>query len=1349
MSNRTFIIVFAILCSPFALSEKTQAQIHDEYVVKAGSEELHFVQRPDLGYVVQAKKEETAIKSLEENLKQFKAKNVLRVGGRGRKGISVVLEQRSAAENPNTIAALQAQSHIRYAAPLFSAGGETVAIIPEIVVRVIPGTNQDQLETLCQSLSVNIKERLEFTEFEYLIEIPRMDADSVFHAIEQLNQKSIVQWAVPNVVFRPQLLGQVIPNDEYFPNQWHLNNTGQSGGTPGADINAPAAWEITTGNPNIVVAVLDEGVDTDHPDLIDNIVAGYDFDDYDSDPNPIGNGAHGTACAGLIAGKGNNGIGITGVAWNCKIMPIRIPFGDVYVIESDIATAIRWAANNGADILSNSWGWPGSYSSPTIYSAIIDVTTQGGIGRDGKGCVVLFASGNWESGGPVMYPAKYPEVIAVGATDHNDNIWYYSGSGPELDIVAPSGDCNLLGNIWTTDIVGSAGYNNRNPSILDYTDKMGGTSAACPIAAGAAALVLSLEPTLTNNFVQDALQDSAIGLCGRIDARSALQILPMLPEQRWVMRYNGPGNSIDVAQALALDNLGNIYVTGYSQGNGTGYDYATIKYDPNGNMKWVARYNGPGNWYDYAYAIAVDNSGNVYVTGTSPDINRVDDYATVKYDTNGNQLWVRRYNSSSNGDDEAHALAIDNLGNVYVTGWSDVNSTYYDYTTIKYGHDGTELWVKFYNNSSVDKANALAIDGFGNVYVTGESSGSTDYDYATIKYDTSGNQIWVRRYNGPKSSSRDSANALAIDGLGNIYVTGESESSGSPYSDYATIKYDANGNQMWVNRYSFSLWDDDIAHALTVDGVGNVYVTGVSTGGYATIKYDANGNQMWVSRYTSGSARALAVDNLGNIYVTGGSASDYATVKYDPNGKQLWVRRYNGPGNGSDAAYALAVDSVGNTYVTGSSIGTAFADYATIKYSRHEITTGSLCVTIYPQEAIDAGAQWRRIGTLIWYDSGYMEPNISVGPYTVEFKDVNGWETPVNLPININNDQTTNTSGTYTAGYGGGNGTEGNPYLIYTTGQMYAIGANPSDWNKHFKLMADINLSGYVWTEFNNIGGYETPFTGVFEGNGYLIQNFKYFSSNPDVGLGGLFGYVSGGNIRNLGMVDVNVAALSLVGGLVGLNSGGSITDCYAVGGTVNGQETTGGLVGQNDGFITDCYATGSVVGNFVTGGLVGGNSGNITNCYAVGTVNGQEVVGGLVADNFGTVTNSFWDVNTTGQSSSAGGEGKTTEEMYQKSTFTSAGWDFLGETVNGSQDIWRMCVDGVSYPLLSWQFNEGDFGCPDGVNFSDYTYFAIRWNQIVCDSSNNFCDGTDFDHDGMVNIEDLKTFAENWLLEY
>ncbi|EQB62961.1 MAG: NHL repeat containing protein [candidate division Zixibacteria bacterium RBG-1] len=364
----------------------------------------------------------------------------------------------------------------------------------------------------------------------------------------------------------------------------------------------------------------------------------------------------------------------------------------------------------------------------------------------------------------------------------------------------------------------------------------------------------------------------------------------------WVRRFNGQGNSQAYARALAVDGSGNVYVTGQSYGGiGSSYDYATIKYAPNGDTLWVRRYNGPGNYDDYAFALALDSGGNVYVTGYSWDSATAFDYATIKYTPNGDTLWVRRYNGPANGSEVSTDLALDASGNVYVTGYSAVSGSDYDYATIKYAHNGDILWVRCYNGpgNNYDIAYDLAVDGSGNVYVTGFCNGGEAIDdYATIKYGPDGETLWVRLYNGP-GNGQDIAYALAVDGSGNVYVTGFCSGGGA--IDYATIKYGPDGETLWVRLYNGPGNGYDQANALAVDHIGNVYVTGFSEAwgtshDYATIKYAPNGDILWVRRYSGPGnyddyASALALDSSGNVYVTGesrasGSYWDYATIKY-------------------------------------------------------------------------------------------------------------------------------------------------------------------------------------------------------------------------------------------------------------------------------------------------------------------------------------------------------------------------------------------------------------------------------------------------------------------------------------
>ncbi len=383
-------------------------------------------------------------------------------------------------------------------------------------------------------------------------------------------------------------------------------------------------------------------------------------------------------------------------------------------------------------------------------------------------------------------------------------------------------------------------------------------------------------------------------------------------------------------------------------------------------QEWAARY-GPG----IPSAIAVGATGNIYVTGFSAlevyhDGDRWPDWVTIKYDNNGNELWVANYTSPDNFEDRTVALALDAAENIYVTGSSYVTSTTTEYVTIKYDTNGNQQWIARYSgpDSTGNEPSAIAVDMAGNVYVTGAGNGPDSSDYVTIKYDTNGNELWVTRYN----FLTEGAKAIALDSEGNVYVTGSSlrlgfdptDLDGYRHSnDVVTIKYDNAGNELWAVLYSrvergFSL--DDHPIKIAVDGVGNIYVAGFSYDMYAAresnfiVKYDTNGNYQWdaINYVINGYARSsdMAMDAAGNVYLAGSAYGietglDFITIKYNTNGDELWTARYTGPGSlgdrQSDTTNAVAVDAEGNAYVTGMSRGPDTSpgytfDYATIKY---------------------------------------------------------------------------------------------------------------------------------------------------------------------------------------------------------------------------------------------------------------------------------------------------------------------------------------------------------------------------------------------------------------------------------
>jgi len=219
----------------------------------------------------------------------------------------------------------------------------------------------------------------------------------------------------------------------------------------------------------------------------------------------------------------------------------------------------------------------------------------------------------------------------------------------------------------------------------------------------------------------------------------------------WTYRYNGLSDSTEEISDIAVDNLGNVYTTGFSYNELTKDDYITIKLTQNGDTAWLRQYNGPDDNNDRAFAIAVDDLGYVYVTGESWISGVYSEYATIKYNPNGDTVWVRRYHDSTTSEGNgAHDIDIDDNYNIYITGGSTSLLGYTDIATIKYIPDGSLGWLRRYNSpfSSVDWAHSMDFDDNYNIYITGHSYGSGSWDFITLKYDSSGVIQWDKRYNG-------------------------------------------------------------------------------------------------------------------------------------------------------------------------------------------------------------------------------------------------------------------------------------------------------------------------------------------------------------------------------------------------------------------------------------------------------------------------------------------------------------------------------------------------------------------------------------------------------------------------
>ena len=488
--------------------------------------------RPSLDTLAITYRGEVPIKQLEtlirgdEQLSGFTASHELR-------DRHIICYKRSATARvplDTFVARVSRSDLIKHVIPVFYRGSSPVVVTDEFVACFKADISLHSIEQLNEINNVAIVQEFDFAAHTFLL---RMSGSLPNGAVDMANryyESGLVVYAEPNFIKLIARKEPFTPNDPFFSQQWHLSR-----------IRAEDAWGITRGESSVIIAIIDDGVDLDHEDFSNpgKIVPGADFVDGDSDPRPGAGDFHGTSVAGVAVADGNNGVGVTGMAPDCRFMAIRL----VGTGQSDVteAQAFRFATDNGASIISNSWG-PVDRGGPEPLPGIVGAAFNHAItsGRGGKGCVILFAAGNGNES--ISSPATLDgyasddRVIAVAASNDAGVRSGYSDFGPEITVCAPSDGTSginktgiwqpVLGAafqedgstlaIFTTDRTGSPGSNPPPPPFVDpagtainYTGTFGGTSSATPLAAGVSALMLSIAPDLTRAQVQYILEATA------------------------------------------------------------------------------------------------------------------------------------------------------------------------------------------------------------------------------------------------------------------------------------------------------------------------------------------------------------------------------------------------------------------------------------------------------------------------------------------------------------------------------------------------------------------------------------------------------------------------------------------------------------------------------------------------------------------------------------------------------------------------------------------------------------------------------------------------------------------------
>lgn len=438
-----------------------------------------------------------------------------------------------AGECDATMARMRREEKVAFVSHVYSFEGDPSArfyLTDEITVQFEPHISDEEIESLAGELGLELVKELTGLPRTYVFRVTSQAKENPIKIANRLVASGKVLVGEPNIA--TAMKHSYVPADLLFSDQWHLYHEGGLFLSTDSHIDAVRAWDITQGERGVIVAVADDSVDLHHDDFEgeDKIVDPVDFAGRDFDPLPgTENDNHGTACAGVAVAE-ENSYGVVGVAPGCALMPIRT---SEIIDDNSIEELFDWVVEHGASVVSCSWSADAIYFGLTLRMRLA-ISSAASVGREGLGCVIVFAAGNDnrpvngtvdENGWPYNWPsgptrwlngfASHEDVIAVAASTSLSKKAAYSNWGDEISVCAPSNNASpetypivyspLTGRgIVTTDRVGPSGY-----SSTDYTYQFGGTSSACPVVAGVAALVLSANPDLTAREVKEIIEATA------------------------------------------------------------------------------------------------------------------------------------------------------------------------------------------------------------------------------------------------------------------------------------------------------------------------------------------------------------------------------------------------------------------------------------------------------------------------------------------------------------------------------------------------------------------------------------------------------------------------------------------------------------------------------------------------------------------------------------------------------------------------------------------------------------------------------------------------------------------------